>query len=255
MNVVNIERRDGIARVAINRPDKRNALNDDVRNLLIAELPKLLGDDAVRAIVLTGEGGHFCAGGDIASMEKLDSKGARARMKANHLIVRMIAEAEKPVVTAVEGFAVGAGAGLAMLGDTAVIAEKGTIGFPFFRVGLIPDYGILHTLPRRAGGAKARQILLYAKMVKAADAVKMGLTDELVPEGSAEEVAVERAQELAAMPPFAFAIAKRQLGLAPVSLDAALEMEALAQAGCFGADEFREGFTAFMEKRDPEFRR
>ena len=83
----------------------------------------------------------------------------------------------------------------------------------------------------------------------------MGLADELVPEGSAEEVAVERAQELAAMPPFAFAIAKRQLGLAPVSLDAALEMEALAQAGCFGADEFREGFTAFMEKRDPEFRR
>lgn len=255
MAAVTIERRpDGIARVAINRPDKRNALNDEVRNSLIAELPGLLGDEAVHALVLTGEGGHFCAGGDIASMEGLDAKGARARMKANHRIVRMIAEAEKPVVTAIEGFAVGAGAGLAMLGDTAVIAEGGTIGFPFFKVGLIPDYGILHTLPRRAGGARARQILLYARMVKAADAVAMGLADELVADGKAEEVAIERALTLASMPPFAFAVAKRQLGLWPESLDASLEMEALGQAGCFGADEFREGFSAFMEKRAPRFR-
>lgn len=256
MAVINVQRRDdGVARIAINRPDKRNALNDDVRNALIAELPKLLGDAAVHAVVLTGEGGHFCAGGDIASMEKLDAPQARARMKANHQIVRLIAEAEKPVVTAIEGFAVGAGAGLAMLGDTAVIGQSGTIGFPFFKVGLIPDYGILHTLPRRAGGAKARQILLYARMVKAPDAVKLGLADEMVPDGSAEEVAVERALELAEMPPFAFAVAKRQLGLWPGSLDAALEMEALAQAGCFGAGEFREGFSAFMEKRPPVFRR
>ena len=95
MAAVNIERRaDCIGRVAINRPDKRNALNDEVRKMLIAELPKLILDSGVHAIVLTGEGGHFCAGGDIASMEGLDSKGARARMKANHQIVRMIAEAE-----------------------------------------------------------------------------------------------------------------------------------------------------------------
>lgn len=256
MAAVTIERRaDGIGRVAINRPDKRNALNAEVRHTLIAELPPLLADDAVHAVLLTGEGGHFCAGGDIASMEGLDAKAARARMKDNHRIVRIIAEAEKPVVTAIEGFAVGAGAGLAMLGDTAVIAEGGTIGFPFFKVGLIPDYGILHTLPRRAGGARARQILLYARMLKAADAVEMGLADELVPDGKAEEVATERALTLAEMPPFAFAIAKRQLGLWPESLEAALEMEALAQAGCFGADEFAEGYSAFMEKRSPDFRR
>jgi len=110
-------------------------------------------------------------------------------------------------------------------------------------------------LPRRAGGAKARQLLLYAKMVKAPAAVEMGLADELVAEGKAEETAIERALALAAMPPFAFAIAKQQLGLAPVKLEEALEMEALAQAGCFGADEFQEGFSAFMEKRAPDFRK
>lgn len=256
MGAVNIDRLDnGIARVALNRPDKRNSLNDEVRAILISELPDLLRDQAVHALVLTGEGEHFCAGGDIASMEGLNAKGARARMKDNHTIVRMIAESEKPVVTAIEGFAVGAGAGLAMLGDTAVIGESGTIGFPFFRVGLIPDYGILHTLPRRAGGARARQLLLYAQMVKAPEAVQWGLTDELVSDGKAEEVATERALTLAQMPPFAFAIAKQQLGLAPVKLDEALEMEALAQAGCFGADEFLEGSTAFLEKRSPVFRK
>ena len=156
-------------------------------------------------------------------------------------------------MTAVEGYAVGAGAGLAMLGDTAVIADSGTIGFPFFRVGLIPDYGILHTLPRRVGGAKARQVLLYAQMVKASDAVAWGLADELVADGKAEEVAIERAN-LGANAALAFAIAKQQLGLAPVKLEEALEMEALAQAGCFGADEFLEG-SAFMEKRNPVFRK
>ena len=156
MGAVNIDRRDdGIARVAINRTEKRNALNDEVRHTLIAELPGLLRDDAVHALVLTGEGGHFCAGGDIASMKGLDSKGARARMKDNHTIVRLIAEAEKPVVTAIEGSPSAPVLGLAMLGDTAVISEGGTIGFPFFRVGLIPDYGILHTLP--AGRAEPRR--------------------------------------------------------------------------------------------------
>ena len=255
MAAINVERlENGIARVSINRPEKRNALNEDVRLALIATLPELLRDDGVHALVLTGEEGHFCAGGDIDTMEGLDAARARARMKDNHRIVRTIATAEKPVVTAIEGYAVGAGAGLAMLGDTAVMAESATIGFPFFRVGLIPDYGILFTLPRRAGGARARQLLLYARMVPAPDAVQMGLADELVPDGKAEEVAIERAETLAAMPPLAFAQAKQQLGLWPGNLDSALELEALAQSSCFGAGEFREGFAAFKEKRAPDFR-
>lgn len=256
MAVINAERRgDGIARIALNRPARRNALDDEVRNALTTLLPEVLADESVHALLLTGEDGHFCAGGDITTMEGLDPIRARARMKANHRIVNILAEAEKPVVTAIEGYAVGAGAGLAMLGDTAVIAESGVIGFPFFKVGLVPDYGILHTLPRRTGVARARQMLLHARMVPADEAVSAGLADELVPDGRAEEVAVERALALAAMPPFAFALAKRQLALWPGSLEAALEMEALAQAGCFGAEEFREGFSAFTEKRPPEFRK
>lgn len=246
---------DGIARIAINRPDKRNALNVEVRVGLIEALRDCQADPDVYGMVLTGEGGHFCAGGDIDSMAGLDAAAGRARMKQNHQIVRLVLESEKPVVTAVEGFGVGAGAGLAMLGDTMVVAEGATIGFPFFRVGLMPDYGILYSLPRRVGDAKARQILLYASMIKAPEAVEIGLADEMCADGKAEEVARERIATLAEMPPYAFAMAKRQIGLMPQGLDAALEMEALGQAGAFSTDDFAEGRTAFLEKRKPDFRK
>jgi enoyl-CoA hydratase/carnithine racemase len=254
--VVNVDRgADGIARVALNRPDKRNSLNEELRTALIETLGELLGDPAVQALVLTGEGGTFCAGGDIDTMAGLDAPAGRTRMKNNHRIVRLLAQAEKPVVAAVEGFAVGAGAGLALLADTVVAAEGSTIGFPFFRVGLVPDYGLLFTVARRVGDARARQLMLYARMVAAKDAVAMGLADEFSSKGAAEALARERAAALAAMPPYAFAAAKRQLWLAPQSLEAALEAEALAQAACFTTSEFAEGRAAFRDKRPPNFRR
>ena len=255
-SVLTIDRpAEGIARIGLNRPEKRNALDPELRLALIDGIEAVLEDSSVRAVILAGNGGHFCAGGDIASMEGLDAAAGRARMKSNHRMVRLIADAEKPVVAAIEGYAVGAGAGIALLADTVVIAETGAIGFPFFKVGLIPDYAILHTLPRRVGAARARQILLYARMLRGADAVDAGLADVLAPEGGTEAVALERARELASMPALAFALAKQQIGLAPVSLEAALEMEALGQASNFTTADFAEGRAAFREKRAPDFRR
>lgn len=243
----------GVARIALNRPEKRNALNPELRGALIEAVGAALAESSVRALVLSGEGEHFCAGGDIESLAGLDAEAARARMQNNHRLVRLLAQAEKPVVAAVEGYAVGAGAGLALLADTIVLAEGGTIGFPFFRVGLTPDYGILHTLPRRVGPAQARQILLYARMLTGADAQAMGLADELVGDGETGAKAHELALELAAMPPHAFGLAKRHLAMAPQSLEATLEMEAMAQSLCLTGDEFAEGHSAFLEKRAPKF--
>jgi 2-(1,2-epoxy-1,2-dihydrophenyl)acetyl-CoA isomerase len=256
MSVVTIETpQAGIARLAINRPDKRNAINPETREALIEGIGGLLADDDVHCIILGSTDGHFCSGGDITSMDKLDVRAARVRMQQNHRLVRLLLEAEKPVIAAIEGFAVGAGAGLAMLADTIVLAESGTIGFPFFRVGLTPDYGILYTLPRRVGPGRARQILLYARMVKAEEACGIGLADVFTPDGDAEAVALEVAGELTVMPPHAFALAKRHLTMAAGSLEATLEMEAMAQALCFNGPEFAEGRAAFAEKRKPEFRR
>ena len=223
MTLVTVETvADGIRRIGLNRADKRNALNPSLRGALIEAFEAASGDETVHAIVIAGNGGHFCAGGDIDSMEGLTPQTGRARMKVNHRMVHVLAETEKPVVVAVSGFAVGAGAGIALLADTVVMGESATIGFPFFRVGLVPDYGILFSLPRRVGAARARQILLYARMLKGQDAYDAGLADELVDDEQVEARAVQRAQELAAMPPHAFAIAKRQLGLWPTSLEGAL---------------------------------
>ena len=244
----------GIARIAINRPDKRNAIDPEARRGLIDALTGALADDGVHAVLLGSTGGHFCAGGDIDSMADLDVAAARARMKDNHRLVRLLAEAEKPVVAGVEGFAVGAGAGLALLADTIVLAETGTIGFPFFRVGLTPDYGILYTLPRRVGSARARQILLYARMYRGDEALQSGLADEIAADGTAETRALELAAELAAMPPHAFALSKRHLAMAPGTLEATLEMEAMAQSLAFNGPEFEAGRAAFRDKRKPAFR-
>ncbi len=244
---------DGVTRIGLNRPEKRNALNPDLRGAFIEAFSGALNDPKCRAVVIAGNGGHFCAGGDIDSMQGLTPQSGRARMKANHVLVKLIAEAEKPVIAAVEGYAVGAGAGLAMLADTVVLGENATLGFPFFRIGLVPDYGLLFSLPRRVGVAGARQILLYARMLKGAAALEAGLADEMVADGETDSRAVELAGELAAMPPYAYAIAKRQLGLFPTSLEAALEMEAMAQSACFTGSEFAEGRAAFLEKRSPDF--
>jgi len=245
---------DGITRIAINQPEKRNAVGPDVRDELMAKVTDALSDDAVHAIVLGSEGGHFCAGGDITSMADIDVLSGRRRMQENHKMVKLLAEAEKPLIAAVEGFAVGAGAGIALLCDSIVLAEGGTIGFPFFRVGLTPDYGILFTLPRRVGSAKARQILLRGQMLKGAEAVTEGLADEIAEDGGAEARAVEIAREMAAAPPHAFALAKRHLTMEPQTLEAALEMEAMSQSLAFVGPELAEGRAAFMEKRKPEFR-
>lgn len=245
----------GVARIAINRPEKRNAVDPATRMALIEAVGAALADTSVHALLLGSTAGHFCAGGDIDSMAGLDAPAARARMKENHRLVRLLAEAEKPVIAAVEGFAVGAGAGLALLADTIVLAAGGAIGFPFFRVGLTPDYGILFTLVRRVGPARARQILLYAQMLKGQEAVTVGVADEMVGDGDAETRAQELARDLAAMPPHAFGLAKRHLAMQPQSLEAALEMEAMAQSLAFLSPEHAEGRTAFAEKRKPDFRK
>ncbi len=244
----------GIARIAIDRPDKRNAIDPDTRNEMIAVVAGALAEPAVHALVLTGEGGHFCAGGDIASMGNHDVASARIRMKDNHRLVRILMEAEKPVIAAVEGFAMGAGAGLALMCDYIVLAEGGSIGFPFFKLGLTPDYGILHTLPRRVGAAAARRIIFSAATFKGSAAHQAGLADELVPDGEAKQKALEIALEMAALPPHVFALTKRHLAMGPMTLDAALELEALAMSLAFTGAELKEGRAAFAEKRKPDFR-
>jgi 2-(1,2-epoxy-1,2-dihydrophenyl)acetyl-CoA isomerase len=254
--VVVVERPEaGIACLALNRPERKNALDLQIRELLLAELEALLGDATVRAIVLCGKGGTFCAGGDITTMKALAPEAGRARMQHGHRVVRRLYDAEKPVVAAVEGHAVGAGAGLALLADSIVMGEGATVGFPFFRIGLVPDWGILYTLPRRVGVGRAKQLLLQARMVKGPEALALGMADQVVPDDQVMAAALAQARVFAEQPAHAFALVKRALHMHPQSLEASLEMEAMAQALGFNTADFEEGRSAFLEKRRPRFGR
>ena len=156
------------------------------------------------------------------------------------------------MIAEVKGHAVGAGAGLALLCDTIVMGEGASIGFGFFRVGLVPDFAIAYTLPKRLGLAKARQAMLYARNFKGADALAIGLADDVVADDAVTETALERARQLAAMPSHAVALTKRMLEHADDPM-AVLEFEAMAQPLCFGTDDFQEGLAAFRDKRKPLF--
>jgi len=242
-----------IARIALNKPERRNPLGPDVRDALIPAVDAALADDTVRAIVLCGSNGVFCSGGDISSMKQLPPPGGRARLKAHHKLVRMLAEAEKPVVAAVEGFAMGAGGGLALLADIIVMGETAQMGFPFFRLGLVPDYGILYTLPKRVGMGVAKQALLLGTMYKGPDALAAGMVDKVVADAQVMSESIKIAEELGSHARHATALAKQLLAKMPESLDGALEMEALGQSILISSADFAEGTAAFMEKRKPKF--
>lgn len=250
------EPRDSVARLTLNRPERRNAINPPLRSALLDSLAAALSDPGVCAIVITGAKGTFCAGGDLASAETRNDPGtARARMTENHRLVRLFWHAEKPLIAAVEGSAIGAGAGLALLCDSIVAGESARFGFSFLRVGLVPDYALSFTLPRRIGHARAADLLLRAASVSGADGAKIGLADIAVDDDSVQDAALDRASLLAQQPPTTFALAKRMLLASPMTIDRALDTEAAYQALCFLGPEHDEGKKAFLEKRQPRFDR
>ena len=243
----------GVLKIVFNRPEKRNAINPETRDALCAAVQQGVEDDSVRVMIVTGAGGNFSAGGDIDRMEAFPVEMGRRRLKLAHKTVSLIAGCDKPIIAAVEGFAVGAGAGLALLADTIVMGEGAVIGFPFFRIGVIPDYGVLYNLPRRIGAARARQAMLYAQNIPAVEAAKIGLTDHLVADSEVQEKALELALTLARQPSHTLALAKAVLRNLPNDLEASLEMEAMAQSLAFAHPDFLEGQAAFQEKRKPRF--
>lgn len=242
-----------VARMLINRPERKNALDHDTRQLLIEGLQQIFADKSNRALVFGGVEGVLSAGGDVPSMGGLSEDQARARMQHGRLLSRTLGEAKIPVVTAIEGMGVGNSLGLAMLGDYIVMGDNAFVLFPFLKMGLVPDWGILRSLPRRVGLGHARRILMTCEKVKAAKAEAIGLVDEVVPADQVMAVAVERAGELAKLPIAAFARMKHRLNYIATTLDEELVSEEDNQSACLLHAEFAEGYAAFNEKRPADF--
>lgn len=251
---VEIERHErGIVRLVMAHAEARNGMGEELRGELLPAFQSLFHDRTCRVIIVTSSLKDFSVGGDLSKMDSLsDPKAGRERMASAHRLARVLLAADKPMIAEVRGYAMGAGAGLALMCDTIVLGENATLGFPFPKVGLAADFAIAHTLPQRIGMAKARQALLYARNFKGADALDIGLADVMAADDEVEATAMERARELAALPSHAAALTKRMLRYGN-DAEAVLDFEATAQPLCFASDDFREGVAAFKEKRKPLF--
>ncbi|TMQ91302.1 enoyl-CoA hydratase/isomerase family protein [Actinomadura soli] len=244
----------GAARVVmLNRPEARNAIDVPTRRRLMEELRRAAGDPGVRAIVLTGAGGTFSAGGDVRSMEGARPDEVRARLAPLHEAVQIIATCAKPVIAAVEGAAAGLGVSFAAVCDHVVAAEDARFVAGFGKVGLVPDGGLLWSLPQRVGMGRAKEMLVFGRTVPASRAYEIGLADSLVPSGKALDAALDLAAEAAALAPLSVAAAKRLLARTGDDLGRLLESEGEEQAALFGTADFAEGRAAFAERRPPRF--
>jgi 2-(1,2-epoxy-1,2-dihydrophenyl)acetyl-CoA isomerase len=240
--------------VTLNRPEKRNAVDIELRIGLAEAIESADSDPAIRVIVLTGAGPVFCSGGDISTMQRMPADRARDRVDMAQRIIRAIWATPKPVLAAVEGSAFGAGTALAAACDRVVAARDATFATTFTNVGLAGDMGTFVSLPARIGTARARQMLMLPAPISAPEALELGLIDRVVEPGRALESALCDAAQLAAGPRRAYGVITALLA-DPGTIDpiALLEREAICQAELFDTDDFAEGVAAFREKRRPDF--
>ena len=244
---------DGVRLIRLNEPRRRNALTLALRAALADILDKTLDRDDIRAIVLAGSGPVFCAGGDITSMTELDAVSGRPRLQRVHRLFRQLYEGPKPVIAAVEGKAVGAGLSLATACDLIVAGEESHFGAPFNRVGVMPDLGLLFTLPARIGLGRTKLMAFTGDLVDAATAEAWGLADMVTSAGDALNEALTLATRIASGAPLAHTMTKQMLARLPLPSETFLAAEADAQALLFSTVDFSEGRDAFLAKREPNF--
>lgn len=246
------EIRDAVAIVRIERAARRNALNLQVKTELIAALQAACADPAVAAIVLTGSGGYFVAGTDIGEMATL-SPTDHQRLDTDR-VFHVVRQSPKPVIAAVEGYALGGGCELALACDLIVAAEDARFGQPEIRVGIMPGAGGTQAFVRAMGRHRAMKLLLTGEPVAARDALALGLLSEVVADGAALAAATELAGRIVAMPPLAVAAIRDLVRKGPdLPLDAALAMERQAFVLLFGSEDQKEGMRAFLDKRQPVY--
>ncbi len=242
----------GVATITLTRPDRLNSLTFEVYRELTDTFAALDRDDNVRAVVITGEGRAFCSGGDvediIGELFARDMQGLLAFTRVTGALIRNIRALRRPVIAAVNGTAVGAGAVIAIACDFRVASEKAKFGFIFPRVGLCgADMGAAYLLPRLIGLARASELLFLGDIVTCEQAKAMGLVNSIAEDCVAE--AKKLAERLASGPAFAHAMTKQMLESEHVmTLDQAIEAEAQAQAICMQHPDFRTAFDAWSKK-------
>jgi enoyl-CoA hydratase len=250
-----VEQKDAVLIVKVNREQALNALNKET----VAELQQLFSyhwsDDAVRCVIITGAGEKaFVAGADIREMVDLDVRSGTDLAACGQYLMKTIQNFPKPVIAAVNGFALGGGCELAMACDIRLASEKAKFGQPEVTLGIIPGYGGTQRLPRLVGRGKAMQLILTGDMIDAKEAHRIGLVDEVYPPDELMDKAMEMANLICSRPPIAIALGKECInrGLdATLSIGCDFEKANFGQTCC--TSDKNEGMKAFIEKRKPEF--
>lgn len=252
---VEVTRQEFVATLTINRPDKLNALSQEVLSDLRGAVEEISGDDSVRAAIVTGTGKAFVAGADIAAMRGMTEEEGRAFGALGHGVFDAIQALRFPVIAAVNGFALGGGCELALACDFIYASTKAKFGQPEVGLGIIPGFGGTQRLPRRVGTAVAKELIVTGNMIGADQALRIGLANLVVEPDELLTRALKTATEIAAKGPIAVATAKGLIdeGI-HLPLTEANTRERDAFGACFGTADQSEGMAAFLEKRSADFK-
>jgi len=249
---VRSERQGRVGMVTIARPERRNALNLQVKQELVDHISSFFRDQEVAAIVLTGEGGYFVAGTDIGEMARMTP--TEHVLLETDRIFQIVRQAPKPVIAAVEGYALGGGCELALACDMIIAAEDAKFGQPEIRVGIMPGAGGTQRMVRAAGRYKTLLWALTGESISAAEALGANLVSLVVPKGGALSHSIELAARIATMPPLAVQAIREAVRLgADVPLETALALERRLFERLFDSQDQKEGMAAFLDKRAPNY--
>jgi enoyl-CoA hydratase len=248
----------GVAHIALNAPDRRNALTQELAGALRAEVGRVAADPSARVLVLTGAGEAFCAGADLGSLgADANTPDAKRQVLADYYRAFLdLRDLPIPTIAAVNGPAIGAGLNLALCCDLRVVAEDAQLAAPFVRLGIHPGGGATWLLTKLAGVSAAREILLVGQPIDARRALQIGLANLIVPPAELGKAALEWATALAALSSPVLKNVKHALWMAETgaSLDSVLAFETSAQAQSLLTEDAAEGWSALRERRPPQFR-
>lgn len=250
-----IEKDNGVATVLISRPEALNALNSDVLEELECAVYELENDADVNVVVLSGDGKAFVAGADISEMAGMQAMRAEEFARLGQAAFDAIENMSKPVIAAINGFALGGGCELALACDIRIASAKAKLGQPEVGLGVTPGFGGTQRLPRIVGRAKAKELIFTGKVIKADEALTIGLVNSVVEPEQLMEVALEMAREIASKGQVSVRLSKDMIDRGiETDLNTGLKYEAKGFGLCFTTEDQKEGMSAFLEKRKADFK-
>lgn len=249
---IKIEREKEIVTIILNRPEVRNILDSEMIYQLGNHLTEFENDEKTRVLIITGTD-NFCAGANVKELMEKHPVEAETFSRLGHMVFNQIENMIKPVIAAINGYAVGGGCELALACDIRIAGETAKFGLPEINLGLIPGFGGTQRLPRIVGMGRAKELIFTGRMIDAKEAEAIGLVNKVVKDGELLDKANEMAHVLAQKSPLVLKIAKNLINK-NYDIKKALEMEIMDFSECFASEDHLEGIKAFLEKRKPGFK-